>query len=261
MKKIKVGIFGDSFGAVIGPWPYKFSYVGPGWPELLDKHPNYTLENFCEGGASFWYSYNQFLANYHRFDKIIFLITAPGRITVNIPGFSELAPSFKHFPTYDSVANWRKIASNRIENPVVLAQVKKHIDAVENYFLYVKNDEYDEYIQNLLIKKLKNLKSDIIFIPCFSKSIDPLTTTPLCEIGYKELHHFFGDIPLQRIYKDLATDNLTDARKCHMTEENNYILYNEYILKFLEGSPVKIDIDKFQIPTKSLNYYWGNTND
>jgi ribosomal protein L21E len=46
-----------------------------------------------------------------------------------------------------------------------------------------------------------------------------------------------------------------DARKCHMSEENNFIFYRKMI-KFLSGEPIHIDINDFVKPTMPLDHYW-----
>jgi ribosomal protein L21E len=46
-----------------------------------------------------------------------------------------------------------------------------------------------------------------------------------------------------------------DARKCHMSEENNFIFYRK-IIKFLSGEPVHIDVNDFVKPTMPLDHYW-----
>ena len=250
-KKTNIAIIGDSFGDDKGCWPHRWSDVGPGWPELLSKNPDYSVENLSEGGASFWYCYQKFLGIYKDFDQIIFMVTQPGRLTKFIPNFSEGAPAYKHHPNLEQVLRWKKlvIEKNRISEALI------NLEAIENYFLYVKNDEYDEHVQWLFVEKIKRLKPNTVIVPCFYDSIKTLTTTPLCEVGHNELIQLHDGLDLKKIYKKLQDDGRSDARKCHMSEENNYVFYR-LMLKFLQGVPVQINPNIFFRPSKKLDHYW-----
>ena len=246
---MKIAIYGDSFGDDTGQWPHRFDNVGPGWAQLLSSTGNNRVSNFCEGGASFSYSYNQFIGTHHDHDRIIFMVTCPGRITLEIEDFSNLAPSYKHHPNYHQVLAWQ--AQLVKINPRSQGLVK--LSALAQYFLFVKNDEYDIDSQWLLLNSVKKIRPDTIIIPCFHTSIPNLTHDALCAVGHMELEYLCND--RYSNIDELLHNTRDDARKCHMSDENNFIFYQK-ILKFLSGDPVHIDINDFVKPTMPLDHYW-----
>jgi hypothetical protein len=246
---MKIAVYGDSFGDDYGQWPHRHNNVGPGWTQLLGMTGGNRVSNFSEGGASFFYSFNQFNGTHHDHDRVIFMVTCPGRITLEIDDFSKLAHSYKHHPNYDQVVNWKEM----------LLQINPHsngitqLTALENYFLLVKNDEYDNDCQWLLLNAIKKTRPDVIVIPCFHTSIPDLTHDALCAVGHMELEYLLND-KYENVHTLLHSTQV-DARKCHMSEENNFIFYRKMI-KFLSGEPIHIDINDFVKPTMPLDHYW-----
>ena len=72
---MKLGIFGDSFSGSKGP---------TSWATLLGNDCEFA-ENFSEPGTSLFHAYKHFLANYKKYDTIIFTVTASGRLYTDIP--------------------------------------------------------------------------------------------------------------------------------------------------------------------------------
>ena len=104
-----------------------------------------------------------------------------------------------------------------------------------------------------MVDAIKKIRPDTIIIPCFHNSIPNLTHKAMCEIGHMEINHLFNT-RYYKIEKELH-DKRLDARKCHMSEENNFIFYRK-MLKFLSGEPVHLDIDDFVKPTMIVDHYW-----
>ena len=246
---MKIAVYGDSFGDDNGMWPHTHNDVGPGWTQLLGMTGDNRLSNFSEGGASFFYSFNQFTGTHHDHDRIIFMVTCPGRLTLEIDDFSHRARSFKHHPSYDQVVRWKEQLVKINPGSRGIAQ----LSALEQYFLLVKNDEYDNDCQWLLLNAVKKIRPDTIIIPCFHTSIHNLTHDALCEVGHMEVEYLFND-RYDNIHNELHSTRV-DARKCHMSEENNFIFYRKMI-KFLSGEPVHINVNDFVKPPMTLDHYW-----
>jgi hypothetical protein len=89
----------------------------------------------------------------------------------------------------------------------------------------------------------------IILISGFPSSVPWLRTGSMVSIAQKEQKFFnLGD--------GMPNDpNFYDARKCHMCEENNEI-FGKKVIEFLDGAPVKLNIDNFVNPTKDINHYF-----
>ena len=246
---MKIAVYGDSFGDDNGQWPHTHDNVGPGWTQLLGATGNNNVSNFSEGGASLFYSFTQFKDTHADYDRIIFMITNPGRITLEIEDFSSLSRSQKHHPSYDQVVRWKEVLLRLNPNSHGINQ----LSALEQYFLFVRNAEYDTDIHHLMVNAIKKISPDTIIIPCFHNSIHDLTHKAMCEIGHMEIEHLFND-RYEKIYHELHSTRI-DARKCHMSEENNFIFYRK-MLKFLSGEPVHINVDDFIKPPMPLDHYW-----
>ena len=246
---MKIGIYGDSFGDDNSQWPHRFNDVGPGWTQLLGMTGHNSVSNYAEGGASLFYSFNQFKDTHAEHDRIIFMITSPGRLTIEIEDFSNLARSQKHHPNYDQVVRWKKELLRLNPHSHGITQ----LTAIENYFLLVKNDEYDQDSHWLMVDAIKKIRPDTVIIPCFHNSIPNLTHKAMCEIGHMEIEYLCNNTYLKLYHKIHSTR--VDARKCHMSEENNFIFYRK-MLKFLSGEPVHLDINDFVKPPMKLDHYW-----
>ena len=73
---MKIGIYGDSFAAHNGLG------VDHQWPIILGKNiTGSNITNYAKSSTSVYYSYKQFLNNYHKHDINIFLVTNPYRYT------------------------------------------------------------------------------------------------------------------------------------------------------------------------------------
>jgi len=78
---MKIAVFGDSFGDDYNLWPDPYLGVGPSWIDYL-RNQNIEIDNYSCGGASLFYGYQRFISTYQKYDKVIFLVTSPGRISV-----------------------------------------------------------------------------------------------------------------------------------------------------------------------------------
>lgn len=240
-------ILGDSFADATSCWPHRFSDVGPGWTELLAQHDSYNITNLAVGGSSFYYSYKNFIENHSNFDRVVFLVTHPGRISLDIPNLTNYS-SARHHSGLDSLSSLKKLANY---DKIAL----DYINALEDYFLYIQNHDYDVYCQWTFIEHIQRLKPNTILIPCFNNSLPNILGDPMSEIGHKEIASVFNIEFTHSIFKNLANQGLNDARKCHMCEENNYIFYLE-VLKWMNGEPVSIDLSVYKEPTKDVSHYW-----
>lgn len=132
------------------------------WSEMLSDE--YNVTNFARGGTSIYYSYQKFLETYKDFDKIIFVVTDYYRWfhLVNTPLIKSPWGDFNHsFAGPGMIEYWRK-------DPMF----KKHIDtelslkfdALEKYFGYLNDSEFDKTICNLMLNDVHNKRPDTIFI-------------------------------------------------------------------------------------------------
>lgn len=226
---MKIAIYGDSFGAYpICMKDYQgYEYVGNAWWEHLAE--TYNITNYCEWSASLLFSTDQFLKTHHNFDKIIFLVTHPGRITV------KHNDSYRHFVNYEYSTFWKKDAKK--DNWTEL------LSAVLMHYQYIANDEYSLLQHKSYINLIKQERPDAHLIPCFKNSIDN-TVNNLCDIFLKEQQHWKIDYDVGK----------WDIRKGHLSKENNYILY-KCIVEMLTYGVLDIDLDKFTYPALPKEKY------
>jgi len=231
---MKIGVFGDSFGDDFRNWPDPYTGVGASWVDYL-RDQNIEVDNYSCGGTGLYYSYQKFITQFQEYDKIIFVVTSPGRINV--------------------------VEDNGLETPWFnLSQVEKELKscfdhkkkvklhAIYDYFKYVKNDKFDELVHDLLIDHISKKHDAMLMIPCFEQS------------------RINGQIPLMKISEFEAkfwnleeilpnSDTIYDARKCHMCEENNLMLGKE-IYNWVVTGNYSLKKENFKNPTKEFNHYF-----
>lgn len=231
---MKIAVFGDSFGDDYTIWPNPYTGVGPSWVDYL-RDQNIEIDNYACGGTSLFYSYQRFISTYTKYDKIIFMVTHPGRITV---------PSGTQTEDYFNAAQVEKELESCFD-----FQRKTKLNAIRDYFIYVKNDEFDNLIHQLLIEDILKKHNSVLMIPCFtSNDID--SKLPLIKISEFEAAFWnFTDTILPN------TDTVYDARKCHMCEENNLMLGKE-IFNWVTTGNFILDPTKFMKPGKEFTHYF-----
>ena len=247
---IKLAIFGDSFAQDESPqWSSEWADVGLSWIDHLRNTNKYSITNFSEPGTSLYWSKKLFDQHHESFDKVIFIVTFPcRRITFDkLPdGCGAITKTFYNSSTvFDIIKNKNQFNSyNFIEQNFLLA--------VRDYYLHIQNDHFDHTVHLLMLDDINEKRPDVILIPAFPSSVPSLDksgSAPLLTISQKDMLHFgLGEfIP--------NSNDMTDARKCHLSEENHEILAS-YMLKFLQGDPVYLDANKFVKPTKHIAHYF-----
>lgn len=230
---MKIGIFGDSFGYHHDFWP------GESWVTLLKN--DFDIDFYTQNGSSLFWSYKNLLENYSKYDKIIFLITRYNRIET----------SFKSFPSPDMA----KIYMQEKDNPSINRLVAK---SIMNYMVYAMEDSVvdEQYLlfHSLILEKIEAMNLDILFIVCFREHRIPNINRPgLYDITMLE-QEGWGD----RWTKYLKFHGkFWEERQCHMTEENNIILYNQVknVLPSVKGNCyLDINLKDFQKETDFNKY-------
>lgn len=241
---IKLGIFGDSFADDTGLWvPGKFENVGPSWIDHLRLTGKYEIENFALGGSSTYYSKRLFDQHYDRFDQIIFVATFPnGRLEIsNFEKYVENLP--KQFFNVSSVLDAEKNIHKFNSFEKIL------LNALKQYYVYLQDDFYDSTVHSIMLEDAQIKFPNIVFIPGFAPSVPWLESDPMIKIAQKEQAFFNLNDSIPN------AEDLYDARKCHMCEENHEI-FAKKVLEFLDGAPVKLNINDFVNPTREKSHYF-----
>lgn len=214
---MKVAIFGDSFAK-----HSMFENKTLAWWEILSRE--FDITNYGEPGSCLFYSVELFIKRQSFYDKIIFLTTGAGRIM--IPKHQVFVDRGKIILNLTSLTAEIYLKENSVPSKT------EFFKAAMNYFLYIQNKQYDEYVHNLMKQDIKNIRPDGLFI-------DSLT-----EVGkvYEMENKHYG------IDKNTAHFIYNDIRHCHMTEENNIVFAN-IIKDWLLGNTFEFSLDKFVIPS------------
>jgi len=230
---MKIAIFGDSFGDDYNLWPDPYPGVGPSWIDYL-RDQNLEIDNYSCGGSSLFYSYQRFILKYQEYDKVIFLVTCPGRISVTEGDQSEEC---------FNVTSVEKYLEHCFD---VNRKIK--LNAIRDYFICVKNDTFDNLVHKLLIEDISRKHKDILMIPCFAHSgID--SQIPLIAITRFEADFW-------KMEEVMPWSNTAyDARKGHMCEENNLMLGQE-IYGWIKTGNYNLSRVNFKTPTKEFTHYF-----
>lgn len=231
---MKIGIFGDSYG-------YKDArFSANSWIDHLSQMHDVT--SHCENGASTYLIFQNFLKYHQLYDTVIVLVTFPTRIHTSIVPL----------PSNGIAKFWMNFHRN------TLSYEKKRVLQTAGNFLDIipLDDELvNQFVlfHNLLLDKIKTLRTDILFIPCFSFKETDFNTTCLYDISQKE-EKAWGE-KWERVLQKNARPY--DERQCHMCDENNLILANQIndIIPLIKGHVTfNIDLDKFVDPDDISKY-------
>jgi len=99
---------------------------------------------------------------------------------------------------------------------------------------------------DLLIDQIKKIRPDAIIIPAFRDIFQVKSMSP-CLYDITEIENNHWGIPVHY-------GNPDDARRCHMSKENNLIL-SKFIEQWLQGEPVNININDFVTPVDDKSFY------
>jgi len=220
---MKIAIFGDSFGDDHINWidQNRWLDVGPSWVDYLRQF--HDIDNYCSGGSSLYYSKIIFdNTDLSKYDKVIFIATSPYRRT-----------------NYNSNWNIGRIEIELTKKEIDI-ELREKILALKAYFIHVWN-ESDQYFHDLMIKDITNMFPSVLH----------LSYNKLNYASNNECRKINGTILIDQIRAGYS-----DARKCHLCEENNLIL-GKQIQHCLENNlDLNIDIEKFVSPPRELEYYF-----
>ena len=216
---MKIAIYGDSFGTetpIFETEHPNLSKVGTPWVSLLRQH--YNVDNYCVSGSDYYFSFNNFLKNYKRYDINIFIETACNRLSIKQNNV------FVHNHNIQSATAKLKDSTDNSLNNIYKASVQ--------YFTHLHDIEKDEVLTSLMRKEIERLDSNCFFIKSFGE-------------------HGLFNITLNenKIWKVNPTytkdDKFLDLRYCHMTKENNHTLYKIVYDKILTKEKFSYTLDDF----------------
>lgn len=226
MTDIKVGIFGDSFA-----FPYSIvrgaaqhpgiNNVGRAWSAMLAE--KYTVTNFSWPGSDVYFSYEKFLQHYQQFDVNIFVKTADNRLSV------KHKTDYVHLYRLDWSQNSLKTEDDFDRKQIYRSGI--------DYFTFLQNDDKDAELGKLMSEQICRLDPNCIFI-------DTRNESGLKNVFLNENRAW----NLSTASYITKFDNTIDLRYCHMTEENNQVVYNKVVECIEKSIPYTASLAEFYIP-------------
>jgi hypothetical protein len=222
---MKIGVFGDSFAILkLNPTPT--------WVDILSE--KYDITNHAVTGSNLYYSINEIKK--HHYDKIILVVTEPGRLQVS-----------NSIPLGSSQQFINGPLDQKYLHRTELSKYEKLVwEAANQYFICLQDDDYDRYTHNLMLEDIKKIRPDIILIPAFFNSWYNVEGVPMLDIYHKENTAWNFD-------STTVVTQYNDNRNCHMTVENNAI-FADKVDKWIEGEPVYINLNDF-VTTIDKDFY------
>lgn len=245
---MKIAIFGDSFGHSYDLPEFKKYNDAVSWADILSK--KYTVVNFSMSGSGVYFSFREFKKYHSEYDKIIFLVSVPGRVL--LPEHMKL--ELNTLDNGNVVHGMRRHVANVNQAEMVLNLVeqekgslmdKKRLSAIKDYFLWVMSLEEQSAYAYLMAKEVQSIRPDALVQQTSGRRGNDLWT-----ISITELEHW-GETQ-----ETINQKNLFEIRPNHLTKENNIILANKMEQWILHGTPLNLSPNEFVKPVEPLENYF-----
>lgn len=236
---MKIGIFGDSFGARASPPTTEDQTF---WSDIIGKV--HDVENFAKAGTNLYWSYNLIKDNYYKFDLVIIVVTGFGRLYTPNAKNTHVKHAF-NLPQIEYLLGTGKV-------PGVGEDISEHdltiLKTLRDYKLYVEDDMQSALFHDMLIDRIKSLVPNVILIPSWGASLDPLKEVHHIDVNYKSL---IDISKLDLDYCGMSFNSVRfDKRFGHLSPINNRIL-GEDLISYIEGDrkkPYTIDMSIYKTP-------------
>lgn len=236
---MKVGIFGDSFGDDT----HRLDPSALSWIECIRQH-GHNVDNFCKAGTNLWYSYKLFLQNHIAYDRIIFLVTWPGRVEINEKNM--LTALGRHWTVNNIFTAYENTKD---------ADKKQQLTFLKEYVINIYDEEKEAMLHSAILDEIKRIRNDSILYPCHSTSISNTDDLPLWDITEFEHSTMSGD----NRYSVYKSRGFIDARCCHMTTPNHKIVSNMFIDR-INGKQSKLTKNNLIPATGPFESYMKNAD-
>jgi len=264
---MKIAIFGDSFAVneiknkrILDQ---KRIIEGCCYTHELDK--KFDVTNFAVAGTGLFYSYEQFLEHRDKFDKIIF-IAEHRRILLqhrDHPEYTHLNWSPTMLPKNQKEKKiFADVHGYLYNNKYVPYSWKEAIFHVKWYYKHIHDEKESHFMSKLIVQDLEKDKN-VLVIPAFQSSyrigqkyqIDQSSIETSFIKNYDcstSLIEIIQQLEIPYYQRDFSDG--TDTKFCHLSDENNKILF-EKIKKWIETNQFTLHIDDFVTPSDNAKKY------
>lgn len=271
MTKIEtnIGVFGDSFAHRFDPrrrrnnvaptydpsFKDEFLKAFPTWMEFI-RNDTTSLTSHAISGTDIMWSFMEFEKHQESYDKIIFILTSPNRISVRFDfgkywnNISDISYPLKSTTVRTAKLLQDKFRDDHSEQGRELYQASLNLEKWHELCSLDGFLERECTAYNLVIERIKQLRPDVKFIRSFSnfpKFWLPPDGAP--DYIHGTARYIRMGISLQDILKlenkilNYNPPKLTDdVRQCHLTTESHRVLAGQ-IKKWLDTDKQFLDIN------------------
>lgn len=252
---IKLGIFGDSFADPTGGHISRPDMDMMAWPYLFPQE-QYQVGLHSGAGSSLYYSWHLFQQHQHLYDRVVFVVTTPGRF----PGWFPSSPP-RHVP------NWFQVQKLRSIDPLYINDIefKRFLNAIEGYYLELTDSRLGPWIMdfcNLMLADIIKQRPDVLLIPNLPHdyAVPPgYSTNQACLCDYFPIiaRSLYPEIEQEVVNKRwIEFEELRCC--CHLTPEANQHLALQVQVHLESGARVWNPQLPHTIPhLHPFNYYYG----
>jgi hypothetical protein len=245
---MKIAIFGDSFADDIGmggriPKWQNYPHIGPSYIQLLEQHKEFEITRYGWEGSSLYFTLKRFEEFHNQYDKVIFVVTEAGRMYVDPSMYFLPHPHF--YGAFTVTLNKEHIKQVNVSGKRLLQLMEKF------YFPEIFKRPQNTYDHDMLKKKIKRIRPDAIVIP---------------GVGYTN-EFCLNDVATMEIenwgltWSGFSGGTYIDRRKCHMTDENNHVLYKGLLDCLQNNTRIDLKLLPWTFPSKSAEFYRSRRTD
>jgi len=225
---MKIGVFGDSFADRVDRINNR---PDESWMQCLENI-GHEVVSYGLAATSTYYSYKQFLKNYHKFENIIFCYSSLDRI--------HAMP--KELETFSNMRSPDDLYASKRHLTVSLEQ-ERILNRILTGYMISYDLEFNVFIQQKIFDDVNNLcrkhnKHLINILP-----FEEYNNTERC-LNYENRHGVCLYNLLKVTEKECGLIPFRDRRFCHMSLENNQIFANIIMEQYENNSNYMIDLLK-----------------
>ena len=124
--------------------------------------------------------------------------------------------------------------------------IKDGVSLGQIYYEHFFSFEREKAFHDFMINDILSL-DNVIFVPAFEECMINKSSISLNHFSNAELHHY-----------GVLNYSGPDDRKCHLSIENNKVIYKKLLDAIISGTTViKLSMDDFATPSEPFNFYFN----
>ena len=197
----------------------------PAWWDTLEDYGHTVDTSMGEGGSDISFSFRNFITNHHRFDRNIFVVTQPSRVSVPYKKDKKQEQFDWVHGTNAEVCARRIKDYKKQRNPVA----KGISEALFQMFTKVTyyNNSRDYIFASLMVEHIQKIRPDTLFINAFENHTDMFDIIPKTATLY-DIHLIENrKMNVDKIYP--TWNEKVDMRIAHITPDSSRLLGKDII--------------------------------